>query len=97
VYKTFTELYDKRESTNPHDISDVLSNTNGYEYTKGKYPNKTMLKSIGYLRPSSFNLDPNSHHLTRCSLYGGRGSYLYPDAFLRKLPLFCAKLYPQKE
>ena len=55
---------------------------------------------IGYLRATSYNLDPNSLALTRTitfdALTQSYGFYLRSDKFIEKLPLFAAKLYPQK-
>jgi hypothetical protein len=55
---------------------------------------------VGHLRITSYNLDPISYSLTRTITYNGleksQGFYLRSDNFVDKLPLFAAKLYPQK-
>lgn len=55
---------------------------------------------VGYLRATSYNLDQNSVALTRTitfdALTQSYGFYLRSDNFIEKLPLFAAKLYPQK-
>ncbi|MDP2090534.1 MAG: hypothetical protein Q8K30_02950 [Candidatus Gracilibacteria bacterium] len=59
-----------------------------------------MKNIIGYLRSTSFNLDANSVALTRTITYDALtqvyGFYLRSDNYTDKLPLFCAKLYPQE-
>ena len=44
----------------------------------------------------SFTPDPKHILLTRQIWFGSRGFYLRSDNFIEKLPLFAAKLYPQK-
>lgn len=55
---------------------------------------------VGHLRITSYNLDPISYSLTRTITFNGleksQGFYLRSDNFIDKLPLFAAKLYPQK-
>jgi hypothetical protein len=43
-----------------------------------------------------FSVDAKHITLVRTTIFNGRGFYLRSDNFLDKLPLFCAKLYPQK-
>ena len=56
--------------------------------------------SCFYLRASSFNLDNNSVQLTTipegAETYSPHGQMIKNDEFVLKLPLFCAKLYPQE-
>jgi hypothetical protein len=57
-------------------------------------------KSIACINLSGFNLDSNSVmlHTTRREIKGhGSCFYLQSDNFITKLPLFCAKLYPQEK
>jgi len=65
-------------------------------HKKAKY-NKNI---IGYLRATSHDLDVKSLSLTRLITYDALtqsfGFYLRSDNFVNKLPLFCAKLYPQE-
>jgi hypothetical protein len=55
---------------------------------------------IAYLRATSHDLDVKSLTLTRLITYDALtqsfGFYLRNDNFINKLPLFCAKLYPQE-
>ena len=55
---------------------------------------------IFYLRVSSFNLDNNSVQLTTlpkgAEEYSPHGFMINKDNYITKLPLFCAKLYPQE-
>lgn len=55
---------------------------------------------IAYLRATSFNLDGNSRALTRTitrdALEQCYGFYLLKNNFMQMLPLFVAKLYPQR-
>lgn len=55
---------------------------------------------VGYLRASSHDLDAKSLTLTRLITYDALtqsiGFYLRDDNYITKLPLFCAKLYPQE-
>lgn len=50
---------------------------------------------VGYLRANGFGFDANSLNLTRVGLYNANGFYLRSDNYLTKLPLFCAKMFPQ--
>lgn len=75
----------------------IVCNLQGYEvdkYCRGKpYWQENL---IGYLRINGYNLDPISNSLTRVMVYAAMGRYLTPDNYIEKLPLFCAKLYPQE-
>jgi len=51
---------------------------------------------IGWLRTKGFSCDPMNTQLVRQMIYINRGFYLRSDNFIDKLPLFAAKLYPQK-
>jgi hypothetical protein len=43
-----------------------------------------------------YSVDAKHITLVRVTIFNGRGFYLREDNFLEKLPLFAAKLYPQK-
>ena len=57
------------------------------------YYNKNI---IAYLRVKGFSCDQKTYQLTRLKNYINRGFYLRRDNYITKLPLFCAKLYPQE-
>lgn len=100
VYQSFSFYNDKR-TFNDDEESRICNEGSGYESDK-KTKRKTIFNKniIGHLRVSSFNLDLMSISLTRLptrtNLETSHGFYLRSDNFIEKLPLFCAKLYPQK-
>lgn len=100
VYKQINNLKDDRKITNDIESS-VFCDLSGVESDK-KTDKKAKYNEniIWYLRSTSFNLDANSVALTRTITYDALtqvyGFYLRSDNFLDKLPLFCAKLYPQE-
>ena len=49
---------------------------------------------LGYIRASSYSLQPMSRQLLRCGEYDGNGFFLRSDNYLDKLPLWVAKQYP---
>jgi hypothetical protein len=97
VYKIFSsEYYDKRK------FSDDLKNSifcqkDGYEqHNKNcRVTSIYNLQIIGYLIAQSFLFATENVNLLRQIQYNGNGFYLRSDNYLEKLPLFCAKLYPQ--
>jgi len=97
VRKTFEPLFDRRIFDN--DIpTQVFSETDGTQTKGRKVSGKSLLNKniVGYLRTDSFGVDPKHVSLTRQILFNARGFYLRSDNFIDKLPLFAAKLYPQK-
>lgn len=80
-----------------YDMPGIICDLQGREvkkYCRGKpYWDESI---IGYLRINGYNLDPMSHSLTRVMIYAAMGRYLTKDNYIDKLPLFCAKLYPQE-
>ncbi len=99
VYKMMSEFYDKRNFIDDIFDTNILLGRDGYNV---KNTLKPLIKSfyndniIGYLRCESFGLDPMSLVLVRQILFNGHGFYLRSDNYITKLPLFCAKLYPQE-
>lgn len=99
VYKKFIEYKDKRIFND--DSYGICCNSGGYEENKkhNKHPlfNKNI---VAFLDCHSFGIDPKVRNLTRCinfqSLTQCYGFYLRSDNYITKLPLFCAKLYPQE-
>ena len=72
--------------------------SNGYKAKDVKisvksYYNKNI---VGYLETSAFSIDAKHICLVSQCLFRGHGFYLRSDNFITKLPLFCAKLYPQE-
>lgn len=51
---------------------------------------------IAYMFAGGFSVDVKHIALVRTTIFNGRGFYLRSDKFIDKLPLFAAKLYPQK-
>lgn len=99
VHKSVNEHYfDKRvDSLDTYD--GIYSKRNGYEGEKGR---STATKNIyneniiGWLHLIGFGFDPKNLNLTRNTLnLRSNGFYLRKEVFLEKLPLFCAKAYPQ--
>lgn len=111
VHKLFSELYfDKRKAENY--IANInLSGFNLDSNSVGLTRTRNEVKGhgscfflynddIAYLRASSFNLDNNSVALTRIPIgaetYSPHGKMISNNNYITKLPLFCAKLYPQE-
>jgi hypothetical protein len=98
AHNILSELYDRGNF--PSDTEDgVYLSSSGYlsdsEYSlSGKKYNENI---VGYLQASAFAVDPKNVWLGTSGYYKGHGFYLRDDKFVEKLPLFCAKLFPQKE
>ncbi len=100
VYKQINTLKDSRKFESDTD-SDVFCDLSGIQSSKvTDKKSKYNSNIIWYLRSTSFNLDANSVALTRLITYDALtqvyGFYFRSDNFVDKLPLFCAKLYPQE-
>jgi hypothetical protein len=98
AHRTFESLYDRRtfhddEKTNVH------CESNGYEAVERKLDGNAIYNKniIGYLCPLAYQIHQNNIHLLRAMRFNARGFYLRSDNYIKKLPLFCAKLYPQEE
>ncbi len=97
VYSSFEGLFDRRKFDSDQ-ISNIRLDNAGYE-TFGKkcdgnsYYNDNI---IGYLAVKGLYIAPINYTLVRHTFYNLRGFYLRRDNFDKKLPLFCAKLYPQE-
>lgn len=98
TYKTFEPFFDRR-ILDDDVLVQVYSETDGTETTGRAVDGKSRWNKniIGYLRTDSFGVDPKHVSLTRQILFNARGFYLRSDNFIDKLPLFAAKLYPQKQ
>lgn len=99
VHKTVNEqLFDKRSfDTDTED--GIWSQRNGLEGEKQKSTGTKNIYNeniIGWLHLVGFAFDPKNLDLTRNTLnLRKNGFYLRRDVFINKLPLFCAKAYPQ--
>lgn len=99
-HKSFEPFYDKRVL--PEDVeTTVCCNSDGTESNK-KCSKKIRCGSniIGYLRATGVLLNPNNYALTSAigtGVWALGGFYLRSDNYLTKLPLFCAKMFPQDE
>ena len=97
VHSLFSQkLYDKRVF-NSDKFNGIVCNFNGTERLSEKTVRikKTYNSNIlGYVRASSYSLQPMSRQLLRCGEYDGNGFYLRSDNYLTKLPLWVAKQYP---
>lgn len=100
VHNSFTSYQDK--SVFEGDVEGVCCTPDGketYKDRKGKIPlyNKNIL---GYMFVKAFPVDPKHYGLYRVielqPLTQSYGFYLRSHNFIDKLPLFAAKLYPQK-
>lgn len=100
VYNQINSFKDDRKF--PDDIeNEVFCDLSWVQSTKSTEKKARYNKNIiWYLRSTSFNLDANSIALTRTITYDALtqvyGFYLRSDNYIQKLPLFCAKLYPQE-
>ena len=84
-------------------VTDVVCNSNGtperYEYTKGRRPlfNEDI---IAYANINAFPIQAINRNLVRCNWKPGiqksQGYFVRKDNYLKILPLFCAKLYPEE-
>ncbi|MGU8987224.1 hypothetical protein ACV3V0_05865 [Clostridium perfringens] len=85
--------------------SNIVCNANGYEkldykYKKGRKP-ITNENILGYLCVMGFSPAPINSYLVRMNFVTGItqsfGYHLRKDNYLEKLPIFCAKQYPQEK
>ena len=93
---TLTKIFDNRKFGN--DLpGTVCCEADGTESRKECYRDILINENIiGYLRAFSFGIDPKNYCLTRCVSKNALGGfYLRSDNYLTKLPLFCAKMFPQ--
>lgn len=101
VYKTVNEyLFDKRVFDD--DTEDgIYSASSGLEGEKKSSTSTVPIYNkniVGYLYLTGLSLERKHLFLTRNTLnYRKNGFYLREDNFIEKLPLFCAKSYPQNK
>jgi len=96
VKTTLTPYYEKRKFS--EDEKDgIYSESSGYEAHRKTSTTAFFNNNIlGYMFAGGFSVDAKHITLVRTTIFNGRGFYLRSDNFLDKLPLLCAKLYPQK-
>lgn len=95
--KTLEPFFDRRSFKN--DIgTNVYFENDGKETTGRKTDGKSYINKniVGYLVVKGFAVTQHDVYLLRGTRYNIRGFYLRSDNFIDKLPLFAAKLYPQK-
>jgi hypothetical protein len=96
VKTTLTPYYEKRKFKDDK-IDGIYSESNGYEADRKTSTTAIFNENIlGYMFAGGYSVDAKHITLVRVTIFNGRGFYLREDNFLEKLPLFAAKLYPQK-
>lgn len=96
AHKTFEPFFSR--TVLPSDVAThVYCESNGEETTGRKCDGTSYTGEdiIAYQRTDSFGVDPKHVSLTRCTLYNTRGYYLRRSSYIKLLPLFVAKQYPQ--
>lgn len=95
TFKEFVSNIKKESDIRAH----IFSKTDGYETTESKYKTYSLVGKdiIGYLVTQSFTMTANDTFLLRLSINTNKNTcqYLRSDNYLTKLPLFCAKMFPQ--
>lgn len=96
VHKTFESLFD-RQKFNDDKYDGVFCEKNGTE-ARRKTDSKSVYNKniVGYMVPKGFVINQTNIDLVRSTFYNARGFYLRSSNFIDTLPLFAAKLYPQK-
>lgn len=97
VYNNFSRsYYDKR--TFDEDVENgICCNLDGTERLTNKIVRVKKLYNeniVGYMQVCSFNFDGMSRSILRGGQYNANGFFLRKDNYLKKLPLFVAKLIP---
>lgn len=97
VYNNFSRsYYDKR--TFDEDVENgICCNLDGTERLTNKTVRVKKLYNeniVGYMQVCSFNFDGMSRSILRGGQYNANGFFLRKDNYLKKLPLFVAKLIP---
>ncbi|MBA3047580.1 hypothetical protein KKC83_06775 [Patescibacteria group bacterium] len=94
---TLEPYFDKRSFPNDRETKVYFEN-DGKETTGRKTDGKSYVNEniVGYLVAKGYAVTQHDVYLLRGTRYNIRGFYLRSDNFIEKLPLFAAKLYPQK-
>jgi hypothetical protein len=96
-HRTLEPYFDKRSFPNDRETKVYFEN-DGKETTGRKTDGKSYVNEniVGYLVAKGYAVTQHDVYLLRGTRYNIRGFYLRSDNFIEKLPLFAAKLYPQK-
>jgi hypothetical protein len=95
VYNSFNSFYGETSLKDGINLEYLCDNL-GCITHKGSFPSHYRKDILGYLRVQGFTFGTLTIGLTRLKSYIRHGFYIRSDNYLFKLPLFCAKLYPQK-
>jgi hypothetical protein len=97
AYNTLEPFFDRRSFASDIETAVYFEN-DGKETTGRKTDGKSYVNDniVGYLVTKGFAVTQHDVYLLRGTRYNIRGFYLRSDNFMEKLPLFAAKLYPQK-
>lgn len=96
-HSTFEKVYDRRKFANetPNGLyclgdgkEAIGKNCDGVSYLSSDI--------IAFAHINGYNLAPQNKYLTRLPLYDNRSTVIRKDVYLRYLPLWCAKMYPQE-
>lgn len=79
--------------------SDVFCKSDGSPICGSKYKKENVISNdlLAFLSTQSFPINPNNIYLLRTTINANTNTnqYLRSDNYLTKLPLFCAKMFPQ--
>ena len=96
-------VYNDKRSFADDKKSKIVAKPNGEEKTEWMPKKKFAISNpniIGYMAANGYSIDAKHRYLMRLPYYVGVeqsfGFYLREDNYISKLPIFCAKLYPQK-
>lgn len=93
---TLTPFFEKRTFLNDM-LDGIYLDPSGNEVKRATSTTANTNKNIiAYMFAGGFSVDVKHIALVRTTIFNGRGFYLRSDNFIDKLPLFAAKLYPQK-
>ncbi|MEK6850220.1 MAG: hypothetical protein AABX85_01450, partial [Nanoarchaeota archaeon] len=97
AHHTLEPYFDKRSFPDDRETKVYFEN-DGKETTGRKTDGKSYINEniVGYLVVKGYAVTQHDVYLLRGTRYNIRGFYLRSDNFIEKLPLFAAKLYPQK-
>ena len=99
VLNSFSDKYFDYE-IKPTDVeTNVFCEADGTETAGRKCTGKSYTSHdiIGYLRTTALAINAQQRYLTRMKIFNAAGFYLRRDTYLKKLPLFVAKLYTPSE
>ncbi len=96
VKTTLTPYFEKR-NFDDDTFDGVYLDPSGNEVKRTTSTTANANKNIlGYMFAGGYSVDVKHIALVRTTIFNGRGFYLRSDNYIDKLPLFAAKLYPQK-